>query len=68
MPYLDIAKLDTYPPGYRYLAYCQEATMGVKVKLDLPGHRREGESITGQEHDKLYIQAKQWVEGKDVHV
>lgn len=68
VPYLDDAKLDMYPPGYRYLAYCQEATMGIKVKLDMPGHRREGSSVTGQEHDKLYMQAKKWLEGENVEI
>ena len=68
VPYLDAAKLGTYPPGNRYLAYCQEATMGVKVKLDMPGHRREGSSLNGQEHDRLYMQAKMWIEGQDVEV
>jgi hypothetical protein len=36
IPAMDDTKLATYPAGYRYLAYCQEATMGVKVMLDLP--------------------------------
>jgi hypothetical protein len=67
VPYLDDAKLSMYPPGYRYLAYCQEATMDVKVKLDMPGHRRDG-GINREEHDKLYMQAKQWLEGKNIEV
>lgn len=67
VPYLDEAKLSMYPPGYRYLAYCQEATMGIKVKLDMPGHRRDG-GINGGEHDKLYRQAKQWLEGENIEV
>ena len=40
VPQLNEERLKGYPPGYRYLAYCQEATMGVKVLLDLPGHNR----------------------------
>ena len=68
VPKLDEERLRGYPTGYRYLAYCQEETMGVKVLLDLPGHRREGASVNGQKHDLLYWQAKDWVEGKDVDI
>ena len=68
VPHLDEHKLQGYPVGYRYLAYCQEETMGVKVKLDMPGHRREGDNLNGREHDKLYWQSKQWVEGEDVEI
>lgn len=66
VPVLDYQKLQSYPPGYRHLAYLQEETMGVKVLLDLPGHRREGNSVNGQKHDLLYFQARDWVEGRDV--
>lgn len=66
VPVLDEERLKKYPPGYRYLAYMQEETMGVKVLLDLPGHRREGSTINGQKHDLLYFQAKDWMDGKDV--
>ena len=68
VPILDEARLKGYPTGYRYLAYCQEETMGVKVLLDLPGHRREGGNISGKKHDLLYWQAKDWVEGKDIDI
>ena len=68
VPWLDHQKLATYPTGYRYLAYCQEATMGVKVILDLPGHRREGKNVNGKKHDMLYYQAKEWVEGRDIEI
>ncbi|KAF2499976.1 putative pathogenesis associated protein Pep2 [Lophium mytilinum] len=68
VPKLDEAKLATYPSGYRYLAYCQELTMGVKVMLDMPGHRREGDSVCGKKHDQLYWQCKQWVEGEKVDI
>lgn len=67
-PTLDKEKLMAYPPGYRYLAYCQEATMGVKVRLDMPGHRRENRSIGGQKHDELYWQCKSWVEGQMIDI
>jgi len=69
VPQLDDEKLMAFPKGYRYLAYCQEATMGnIKVKLDMPGHRNEGDSVTGKAHDKLYWQAKQWLEGEEVDI
>lgn len=66
VPVLDGEKLGIYPQGYRYLAYCQEAVMGVQVKLDMPGHLREGDSVCGRAHDELYWQCKRWVEGEDV--
>ena len=70
---MDDEKLRTFPSGYRYLAYCQEETMGVKVLLDMPGHRREkgvegGSKACGEKHDQVYWQAKQWVEGQDVEI
>lgn len=65
VPHLDDEKLKGYPTGYRYLAYCQEETMGVKVKLDMPGHIRD-KNENGEMHDALYLQAKAWVEGVDV--
>ncbi|KAJ9294398.1 hypothetical protein DTO271G3_6973 [Paecilomyces variotii] len=68
IPSLDDEKLKRYPTGYRYLAYCQEATMGIKVMLDMPGHRREDDNINGQKHDALYWQCKQWVEGEQVEI
>ena len=73
IPVLDKDKLATYPSGYRYLAYCQEKTMGVKVLMDLPGHRREngiegGSKVCGDKHDYLYWQCKKWVEGEDLDI
>jgi hypothetical protein len=68
VPELDEERLRRYPSGYRYLAYCQEETMGVKVSLDMPGHRREGENVNGKKHDLLYWQAKAWVEGEEVNI
>lgn len=67
-PKLDEERLKKYPTGYRYLAYCQEETMGVQVLLDLPGHRREGDNVNGQKHDLLYMQAKDWLDGKDLDI
>ncbi|PYI25154.1 catabolic 3-dehydroquinase [Aspergillus indologenus CBS 114.80] len=66
VPVLDHERLRAYPPGYRHLAYLQEQTMGVKVLLDLPGHRREGHSVNGRKHDLLYWQAKEWLDGKEM--
>ncbi|KAH6716418.1 pathogenesis associated protein Pep2 [Leptodontidium sp. 2 PMI_412] len=68
VPALDYEKLKTFPSGYRYLAYCQEETMGVKVMLDMPGHRREPDTPSGAKHDLLYLQCKQWVEGDEVDI
>jgi hypothetical protein len=67
LPKLDEEALIKFPVGYRYLAYCQEITMnGVKVALDMPGHRREDKSACGKKHDTLYWKSKDWVEGKDI--
>ncbi|KAK9787705.1 hypothetical protein SCARD494_10404 [Seiridium cardinale] len=68
IPKLDTAKLESYPPGYRYLAYCQEATMGVTVLKDMPGHRRHEGTPSGDKHDLLYRQAKTWLEGGKLDV
>ncbi|PYH88655.1 pathogenesis associated protein Pep2, partial [Aspergillus ellipticus CBS 707.79] len=65
-PVLDLERLAGFPPGYRHLAYLQEETMGVKVLRDLPGHRREGDSVNGKKHDLLYWMAKEWVQGGQV--
>ena len=52
----------------RYLSYCQEATMkGVKVMMDLPGHRRENDNLNGKAHDDLYMKCKLWVEGGTIN-
>ena len=54
VPELDGEKLNKYPSAYRYLAYCQEKTMGMKIKLDMPDHRKEGDNVDGRKHDQLY--------------
>ncbi|KAJ7261880.1 putative pathogenesis associated protein Pep2 [Mycena rebaudengoi] len=62
VPVIDDEKLSVFPGGYRYLAYCQEATMpGIKVKRDMPG-------VRGEEHDKLLRQVKAWLDGADVEI
>lgn len=73
VPQLDEEALKKFPTGYRYLAYCQEKTMGVKVLLDMPGHRREngvagGSKACGEKHDLLYWQCKDWLEGTEVEI
>ncbi|RFU80172.1 pathogenesis associated pep2 [Trichoderma arundinaceum] len=68
VPKLDEAKLDTYPPGYKYLAYCQELTMGVSVSKEMPGHRKHAGTAPGDKHDMLYRQAKGWLEGKNIEL
>ena len=67
VPRLDEDKLKEYPPGYRYLAYCQELTMGVTVLRDMPGHRRHG-GANGEKHDLLYWQCKKWLDGEEVDI
>ena len=42
--------------------------MGVKVKIDMPGHRNEGDAVNGPEHDKLYFQIKLWLEEEQVDI
>jgi len=54
---LDQALLDSFPEGYRHLAYLQ-AKNGFKVKGDLPGLR-------GPEVQKVYEEGKAWLEGSD---
>jgi len=68
VPRLDESKLEDYPSGYRYLSYCQEHTLKIKIKHDMPGHRREGQNANGKAHDLLYHQCKQWLEGEDIEV
>jgi hypothetical protein len=68
IPKLNEEKLSTYPQGYKCLAYCQEATMGVKVLMDMPGHRREGSTTNGEKHNLLYALSKRWMEGGDIDI
>lgn len=65
IPKLDDAILQSYPRGYRYLAYCQHQTMGAKVSRDLPGHARDRGNVNGDKHDLLYHQGAQWLAGED---
>lgn len=68
VPKIDKDKLKQYPDGYKFLAYCQEATMGVTVLKDMPGHRRHMGTPNGDKHDLLLWQAKMWLEGGDVDI
>ena len=53
----------------RYLSYCQEETMpGIKLLLDLPGHRRENDNVNGKAHDALYVKCRTWVEGGMIEI
>ncbi|KAF8861467.1 putative pathogenesis associated protein Pep2 [Acephala macrosclerotiorum] len=65
-PKVDEEKLNSYPQGYKCLAYCQELTMGVKVLMDMPGHRRDVGTANGEKHDLLYTLSKRWIEGGDI--
>jgi hypothetical protein len=67
VPRLDDEKLKGYPTGYRYLAYCQETALSVKVMMDMPGRIGE-KNINGQMHDALYLQAKAWVDGENLQL
>jgi hypothetical protein len=68
IPKVDDAKLEEYPQGYKCLAYCQELTMGVTVSKDMPGHRRHVGTKSGDKHDLLYQQAKDWLDGKAIEM
>ena len=49
-----------------YLSNCQDVTLNLEVILDLRDHRREGDSVTGQAHDILYLECKPWAEGGSI--
>jgi hypothetical protein len=68
VPNIDEEKLASYPDGYKYLSYCQELTMGVTVSKDMPGHRRHAGTASGDKHDLLYQQGKDWLDGKSIDV
>ena len=65
---IDDDKLNSYPEGYKCLAYCQELTMGVTVLKDMPGHRRHTGTANGEKHDLLYRLAMDWLDGKSIDV
>ena len=53
---LDRALLESFPEGYRHLAYIQ-TRIGYKVKTDMPG-------LKGAEVDALYARGKAWLRGE----
>lgn len=47
--------------------------MRVEILKDLPGHRRDTgmdgkRTVSGEKHDVLYWQCKNWVEGEDLTI
>jgi hypothetical protein len=57
-PKLDRALLDSFPVGYRHLAYLQTG-LGFEVKRDMPG-------LTGPEVEALYASGKRWLSGENL--
>lgn len=55
VPVLDQAQLESFPSGYRHLAYLQ-TNIGYQVKTDMPG-------LWGAEVDSLYSRGAAWLEG-----
>jgi hypothetical protein len=53
---LDPKLLESFPEGYRHLAYLQ-TRIGYKVKTDMPG-------LDGPELDTLYAKGADWLKGK----
>ena len=53
---LDKELLNSFPEGYRHLAYLQ-SQIGYKIKTDMPG-------LTGAKVEELYARGKSWLEGK----
>jgi hypothetical protein len=56
VPALNRALLDTFPVGYRHLAYLQ-TRIGYTVKKDMPG-------LKGKEVEALYARGAAWLAGK----
>ncbi len=55
-PRLDTALLESFPEGYRHLAYLQ-SKIGYKVKPDMPG-------LVGMEVEALYRRGAGWLNGE----
>jgi len=55
-PVLDRTRLESFPVGYRHLAYLQTG-LGFQVKPDMPG-------LTGPEVEALYASGAAWLAGK----
>lgn len=56
---LDTSRLESFPVGYRYLAYLQTEA-GMTIKRDMPGR-------LGPEVDDLYARGAAWLAGKPGH-
>lgn len=56
VPKLDREILESYPEGYRHLAYLQ-AGIGYSVKRDMPG-------LIGPEVEALYARGREWLAGR----
>ena len=59
-PALDRQRLESFPIGYRHLAYLQSG-LGFKVKPDMPG-------LTGPLVEDLYRRGQAWLEGKPLEM
>jgi hypothetical protein len=57
-PALDRALLESFPVGYRHLAYLQTG-LGFIVKPDMPG-------LTGPEVEALYASGERWLAGENL--
>jgi hypothetical protein len=57
-PKLDRALLESFPVGYRHLAYLQTG-LGFEVKRDMPG-------LTGPEVEALYASGARWLSGENL--
>jgi hypothetical protein len=55
---LEPTLLDSFPEGYRHLAYIQ-SKIGYPVKRDMPG-------LKGAEVEALYARGRHWLEGHDL--
>ena len=55
---LDQALLDSFPVGYRHLAYLQ-TRLGFAIKPDMPG-------LTGREVESLYESGARWLAGEEL--
>ncbi|MDX3808927.1 nuclear transport factor 2 family protein [Bosea thiooxidans] len=60
VPALDRVRLESFPIGYRHLAYLQVG-LGFKVKPDMPG-------LTGPRVEDLYRRGKAWLAGEPLEV
>lgn len=58
-PVLDAALLQSFPEGYRHLAYLQ-ARLNYPVKKDMPG-------LKGPATDALYARGRSWLDGRAGH-